>query len=69
MKPFWKSRTLWVNVLSGAALVLNHGELVPIDGDMAALALAGVNIALRLVTKTGVTASTPKPPAAEPAGV
>lgn len=69
VKPFWKSRTLWINVLSAIGLVLGERDIVPIDGESAALALAAVNIALRLLTKTAITAHATKPAPVEPAGV
>jgi len=61
-KPFWQSKTLWVNVIAGAATVagvfkLDLGLTPEVQADLATGILAVVNIVLRLTTKTAVTAS------------
>jgi len=56
MKEFWKSKTLWFNVLSCALLVameLGYADFQP-DTELLALVAAVVNIALRFVTNKGV---------------
>ena len=55
-KVFWKSKTFWVNVagLVGSFLLLLQGELQA--GSMLTVASVA-NIALRLVTKQGVSLS------------
>ena len=59
MKPFWKSKTMWVNVLtvltiSGDALLGTH-LLDPTYAAVAVVGLAIVNAVLRIVTSTGVS--------------
>lgn len=49
-KPFWKSKTFWANTITiGAGY---FGYLPPA---VSAVAVAGANIALRLLTKTGIS--------------
>lgn len=60
-KPFWQSKTLIINVLAGAAAVagafgLDLGLDSTAQAEIATGALAVLNIVLRLVTKTTVTA-------------
>lgn len=61
-KPFWASKTLWVNVIAGIATVagvfkLDLGLDQETQATLATGILAVVNIVLRLTTKTAVTAS------------
>ena len=51
-KPFWMSKTLWVNLLAAIALIIQgfNGAWV-FSVEMQALALAGVNAILRLISK------------------
>ena len=57
-KHFWKSRTLWVNLIAILGIVLNSQFGIEIDAEaQAALAtsvLAVLNIILRLVTSQPV---------------
>lgn len=60
-KPFWQSRTLWVNVIAGVATVagvfkLDLGLTPEVQAELATGILAVVNIVLRFTTKTAVTA-------------
>jgi hypothetical protein len=58
MKPWYKSRTLWFNALSGvAALLLTASEqqLFGVSGSTYAMAIAFVNVALRFVTSDPIT--------------
>lgn len=61
-KPFWQSKTLWVNVLSGAATLVTYVGVMPeVQSSPTVLAViafvsAGVNLLLRLMTKTTLTA-------------
>lgn len=61
-KPWWKSKTLWVNIVVGglASLELSMGLLQPLlpEGWYVAVAvgLPIVNVALRLVTTQGLKA-------------
>lgn len=59
-KPFWTSKTLWVNVIAGAVAVgtafgLNLG--LDADGQTAIVGgiMAVVNVILRFMTKAPVT--------------
>lgn len=56
-KPFWQSRTLWVNVLTLAVTVLTSlsGTLPPDAAPWIAVVLSGVNIVLRVLTDKAVT--------------
>lgn len=61
-KPFYLSRTLWVNVVAGIAAVstafgLDLGLTPEAQTAVVGGILAVANIVLRLVTKTGVTAA------------
>lgn len=65
-KPFWASKTLWVNAVAlvaalAAAFGLDLGLDAETQGTLVAGALALVNIVLRLVTRTGVAARRPRP--------
>ena len=57
-KPFWQSKTFWVNL---SALIIAIGqqyvnpELMPTEGDLSAIVLSIVNLILRFVTKSQVT--------------
>ena len=58
-KPFWQSKTLWVNVLAGVATVagvfkLDLGLTPEVQAELATGILAVVNIVLRFTTKTAV---------------
>jgi hypothetical protein len=50
MKPFWKSKTFWLNVLAVAAAYAGY---LPVE--TAAWAVPLVNVLLRFVTNQGVT--------------
>jgi len=61
-KPFWASKTLWVNLLAGIAAISGAFNLdLGLDQEMQAQIVVGimavVNFALRLVTDTPVKAS------------
>ena len=62
-KAFWQSKTLWLNALILAAFVLDtitHTiTLTPDQLGWLTVAVAGVNMALRLVTNTGLTLTPP----------
>ncbi len=58
-KPFWASKTIWVNIIAVAAALFGaFGLDVGLDPEMqVALVggiMAGVNIALRFMTKTSI---------------
>jgi len=57
MKPWYKSKTVWINVLSLVAMILATVMAWPEMQDMApqiAYALAIVNVLLRFVTSESV---------------
>ena len=55
-KRWFLSKTLWVNILGVAVIVINHLALNGvIDPSYEALGLAIINIILRAVTKQGIT--------------
>jgi hypothetical protein len=59
MKPFWASKTLWVNFIALAAsasvaMGLDLGLTAESQAEIVGGVMATVNIALRLVTKTPV---------------
>ena len=51
-KPFWKSKTLWINLLAALALIAQgiNGTWV-FSLEMQAIALSGINLILRLISK------------------
>ncbi len=52
MKKFWKSKTLWANVVSlGLYAAKNHGFDIPAPN---VEVIAVVNLVLRLITTQGV---------------
>ena len=59
MKPLFKSKTVWFNVLSGAVLFFGLDEFKAALGPNAVsylpLAVAGINIALRYITSSAVS--------------
>ena len=61
-KPFWASKTLWVNTISLiAAMTGAYGIDLGLTPDaqtaIVGAAMAVVNIVLRLITKSGVSAT------------
>ena len=50
-KEFWKSKTLWVNIIGLAAILYQgfNGEIVSIEMQTSLLAIA--NVMLRMITK------------------
>ena len=60
-KPFWASKTMWVNALAVLASVLgamNVDALTPeVQAQVVGVVMGIVNIVLRFVTKSGVSAS------------
>ena len=51
-KPFWMSKTLWINLLAALALIAQgiNGTWV-FSLEMQAIALSGINLILRLISK------------------
>ena len=61
-KPFWASKTLWVNAVALVASIsgafgLDIGLTPEAQSSIVGGVMAVVNIILRLVTKAGVTAT------------
>ncbi len=61
-KPFWASKTLWVNALAfGAAITGAFGLDLGLDGEAQSSIVGGVmavtNIILRLMTKSGISSA------------
>lgn len=56
-KPFWQSKTLIFNALALLALLANQFGFADfkLDAEVSAGALAIINLALRLITKTAVS--------------
>ena len=50
-KKFWASKTFWVNVLAVIAIGVQSRYGFMVGPELQALALAGVNLVLRKVTK------------------
>ena len=55
MKPFWHSKTFWVNILAIAALVVQNYTGKPISAESQVAILGVVNVFLRFITKDEVT--------------
>ena len=59
MKPIWKSKTFWVNLLGAAVSVAEMSNFVdyltPEQQTMFTMGLAFANIVLRMVTTKAVT--------------
>lgn len=56
-KPFYLSRTLWVNFLAAVALFLQSQYGYVLSPDLQAYVLIAVNALLRIVTKSELSAS------------
>ena len=55
-KSFWKSKTLWLNVIAIAGMVAEYFIANQIySPETHAIVLAVINFGLRLVTNTGLT--------------
>ncbi len=50
-KPFYLSKTFWVNVLSILAMILVSAFGIDISPEVLVYALAGINVILRFMTK------------------
>lgn len=63
MKSFVSSKTFWANAVALAVAVSQHysGPLPTVDPYAYAVTMAVINIGLRFVTKTGISASLPAP--------
>lgn len=63
-KAWWRSKTLWVNIVAGAVLLVQTQTGFAVDPEIQAGFLALVNLVLRLVTKepVGLTNEAGPPP-------
>lgn len=59
MKPFWQSKTIWVNVIGGVAAIAQYITpfLTPSQSAIAAGAVSALNVLLRFLTNTGIDAN------------
>lgn len=57
MKPFWKSKTFWLNVIAAALLIYQGvtGHELALSPEQQALLLAIINLALRAVTREPIS--------------
>lgn len=55
MKPFYKSRTLWVNVLAGVALFVQQQFGFVFSGELQGMILIILNLILRFDTKQPIS--------------
>jgi hypothetical protein len=55
MKPIWRSKTFWVNVLGAGAGLLNGPLGADVPPETLAVIVAALNIAVRFVTSDGVS--------------
>lgn len=53
-KAWWRSKTLWVNLVAGGALLVQSRFGFVISPDAQAAILTVANLILRLITKDGV---------------
>ena len=61
VKPFWKSKTLWFNILSVVAMIVQYlvdNQMFTAYAKWELLAIAVINFVLRLLTNQGI--GTPK---------
>jgi hypothetical protein len=54
-KKFWMSKTFWVNVLAGAAMLAQMRVGFVVSPELQAMGLTVVNLMLRKITKEPVT--------------
>jgi len=55
MKPFWKSKTILFNVITGAALYFINMPEVAAAPEIVAIVVAGINLVLRAITKEPIS--------------
>jgi hypothetical protein len=52
LKKFWKSKTIWFQLLTIATAITG---VVPLPADVTAAIVAAINVALRIATSEGVS--------------
>lgn len=67
-KAWWRSKTLWVNLVTGAALLAQTQFGFVLDAEVQGGILAVVNLALRCVTGEPVGLKDEQPPQITPIG-
>ena len=56
MKPFWQSKTLWINLIMAlAAFIPGAAEWISGHPEIMSIAFVAINIVLRLVSKDQIT--------------
>lgn len=53
MKPFWQSKTLWVNLVMAIAAFFPQVQ-AHLDGEQMAAGITAVNAIIRMTTKEGI---------------
>jgi len=56
-KPFWQSKTFWVNIMAAVGMVVQSQTTYVLDPEMQAGIIVAINIILRFITKEGVSLS------------
>ena len=54
-KQWWRSRTLYANVIMGAGLAVAQFTDMTVSGEESGAVIIIVNMVLRLITKTGLS--------------
>lgn len=55
-KKWYLSKTLWVNIIAASAIIIQNKYGFVLDSSTQTLILAGVNVALRAITKEALVA-------------
>jgi hypothetical protein len=55
MKDWYKSKTLWVNIIAIAEIIIRAELGLTLTPEAELAILAGINIALRIITKEEIT--------------
>jgi hypothetical protein len=55
MKDWYKSKTLWINVIAIAEIIIRAELGLTLTPEAELAILAGINIALRIITKEEIT--------------
>ena len=55
IKPFWKSKTVLVNVIGATVLYFLGLEEVAANGEIVALSAASINLILRFLTNSAIS--------------
>jgi hypothetical protein len=55
LKPWYHSKTVWVNLIACAGLIVQTQYGFVVTPELQALAMTGINLLLRAVTKEEIT--------------